>query len=398
MVEWIKPGLNIDWVGQKKMFFTISVLMIVASIAVMTVNFFVRGEPVNYGTDFKGGSEIQVEFAKPVDAAQVRAALTKGGFRDAVVVKVNDGKRPHFFMLRVADVTAFNPEEQARVKAELDKRFKGNLLGMDYKQGSDKVYIRFKRGFKLPESEPSLDKQIEAAYAAGKVEAQQVQRFGKPEDNVFEVGLAGLDRDIRKIFDTALGAGFVKDVPQVEAVGAKMGKQLRDAGFKSVIYSLLLILLYVALRFDFRYAPGGVVALFHDIIITTGVIALTWKEFSMTAVAALLTLAGYSINDTIVVYDRIRENTVKYRDRKFNQIVNASINETLARTIITSLTTFFTSAAMWILGAGDVAIFAFIFSFGILIGTYSSIAIASPFTVWLNEKFQKTQRASAAKG
>lgn len=397
MIEIIKPGMNIDWVGQRKTFFTLSALMIAAAITIMVVNVFVRGEPVNYGTDFKGGSEIQVEFARAVDAAQVRAALQKGGFKDAVVVKVTDEKRPHFFMLRVADVTAFNAAEQQRVKAELDKAFKGSLLGMDYKQGSDKVYLRFKRGFKPPESGPGVDKQVEDAFKAGKVEAQQVQRFGKAEDNVFEVGLAGLDRDIRKVFDQGIAPGIVKDVPQVEAVGAKMGKQLRDAGIKSVIYSLLLILLYVAFRFDFRYAPGGVVALFHDIIITTGLIALTWKEFSMTAVAALLTLAGYSINDTIVVYDRIRENTVRYRDRKFAQVINASINETLSRTILTSLTTLFTSAAMWLLGAGDVAIFAFIFSFGILIGTYSSIAIASPLTLWLNEKFQKAQRAVTSK-
>jgi preprotein translocase subunit SecF len=216
-----------------------------------------------------------------------------------------------------------------------------------------------------------------------------VQRFGKPEDNVFEATLAGMDRDIRRVFDSALGAGTVKDVPQVEAVGAKMGKQLRDAGIKSVIYSLLLIFLYVALRFDFRYGPGGVVALFHDVIITTGVIAVTWTEFSMTTVAALLTLAGYSINDTIVVYDRIRENVVRYRDRNLGQVINASINETLSRTILTSFTTFLTSMTMWVAGTGDVKIFAFIFSFGIIIGTYSSIAVASPFTLWINEKIGK---------
>jgi len=170
-------------------------------------------------------------------------------------------------------------------------------------------------------------------------------------------------------------------------VGAKMGKQLRDAGIKSVIYSLLLIFLYVALRFDFRYAPGGVISLLHDVLITTGLLALTWTEFSMVAVAALLTLAGYSINDTIVVYDRIRENLVKYRDRKLGQIINASINETLSRTILTSFATGLTTLAMWILGAGDIKIFSFTFTFGIIIGTYSSVAVASPLTLWFNNKF-----------
>jgi len=234
--------------------------------------------------------------------------------------------------------------------------------------------------------EQSFEKDILEAFKMSKVEAQQVQRFGKTEDNVYELTLSGMDKDIHRVFDSAYGAGTVKDVPQIEAVGAKMGKQLRDAGIKSVIYSLLLIFLYVAVRFDFRYGPGGVVSLLHDVVITTGLLALTWTEFSMVAVAALLTLAGYSINDTIVVYDRIRENIARYRDRKLGQIINASINETLSRTILTSFATGLTTLAMWILGAGDVKIFSFIFTFGILIGTYSSIAVASPLTLWINEK------------
>ena len=340
-------------------------------------------------------------------------------------------------MLRVAEVTAFSEAEQSRLKAELQKVFGEQLVGMDYKAGSDKIYVRLRRhaeerrpprspprgrvaarlaaaASQAAASQPAASqpaqigptagmlererqnaKKIEEAFAASKVEVQQVQRFGKPEDNIFEVTLAGMDRDIRKVFDTALGAGTVKDVPQIEAVGAKMGKQLRDAGIKSVIYSLLLIFLYVALRFDFRYAPGGVISLLHDVLITTGLAALTWTEFSMTAVAALLTLAGYSINDTIVVYDRIRENLVRYRDRSLAQVINASINETLSRTILTSFATFLTTAAMWILGTGEVKIFSFLFSFGIIIGTYSSVAVASPLTLWINEKIAK--RSLAAK-
>lgn len=381
MVEWIKPGVNIDWIGKRKLFFGISGTALAVSLLILIINFVIRGEPVNYGTDFKGGSEIKVEFSKPVDAAQVRSALEKAGFKGASVVKITDTSRPNFYMLRLGEVTAFSTEEQMVVKTALEKTFKGNLANFDYRAGGDKLYLRFKQGYTVSE------KDISQAFSNTKVEAQQIQRFGRSEDNTYEVILAGLDRDIRKVFDSALGAGTVKDVPEIEAVGAKMGKQLRDAGIKSVLYSLLLILLYIALRFDFRYSPGGVVALLHDVIITTGLVAITWREFSMTTVAALLTLAGYSINDTIVVYDRIRENMVKYRDRKFSQIINASISETMSRTILTSFTTLLTSLTMWVLGAGDIAIFAFVFSFGIIIGTYSSIAVASPITFWLNEKF-----------
>jgi preprotein translocase subunit SecF len=383
MVEWIKPGINIDWVGKKTLYFWFSSLLAALSIVVMIANYFVRGEPVNYGTDFKGGSEIQIEFSKPIEVHAVRTALAKSGFTDATVVRMKSPTRPYFFMLRISEVTAFTADEQAKMKGNLGKTFGKSLLAVEYKTGSDKIYLRFKRGAVVEE------KAIMAAFSSTKVEAQQAQRFGKTEDNVFEVTLAGLDREIRKVFDSALGKGLVKDVPQVEAVGAKMGAQLRDAGVKSVIYSLLLIFLYVALRFDFRYAPGGVVSLLHDCLITTGLFALTWTEFSMTAVAALLTIAGYSINDTIVVYDRIRENVARYRDRKLPQIINASINETLSRTILTSFATFLTSATMWVLGTGDVQIFSFAFSFGIIIGTYSSIAVASPLTLWLNDRITK---------
>jgi len=201
--------------------------------------------------------------------------------------------------------------------------------------------------------------------------------------------LVGLDRDIRKVFSMALGKDVVKDVPQVESVGAKMGRQLRDDGIKSVMYAMLLMLVYIAFRFDFQYAPGAVIALMHDVIITTGLFALTWQEFSLSVVAALLTIAGYSINDTIVVYDRIRENVAKMRDRKFPLVVNASINETLSRTLLTSLTTLFTCVSIWVIGTGVLKTFAFALTAGVLIGTYSSIFVASPITILLSEKFAK---------
>jgi preprotein translocase subunit SecF len=387
MARWIRPNINIDFVGRRKTFWTLSILLILGSIGMLVANWLTRGDALNYSTDFKGGSEIQVEFARKVGPAAIRAALTKGGFKGAEVVRVADEKRPHFFMLRLTEVSAFSEADQAKVKAALEGKYgKKNLHRFDYKSGGDKVYVTFTRGFKTNDKTAG---EIDSIFKRNKIEVQQVQRFGRAEDNVFEVALLGLDRDIRKVFETAMGKGAVKDVPQVESVGAKMGKQLRDDGIKSVIYALLLMLVYIAFRFDFQYAPGAVIALAHDVIITTGLFALAWQEFSLSVVAALLTIAGYSINDTIVVYDRIRENVAKMRDRKFPVVVNTSINETLSRTLLTSLTTLFTCVSIWVVGTGVLKTFAFALTAGVLVGTYSSIFIASPITIVLNERFAK---------
>src|SRR5205807_9764469 len=149
-------------------------------------------------------------------------------------------------------------------------------------------------------------------------------------------------------------------------------------------------MVYLASRFDLRYGPGTVVALLHDAVITIGAFAVTYKEFSLTTVAAILTIIGFSMNDTIVVFDRIRENAARLRDKRFDRVVNSSINETLSRTILTSLTVFMVTLFMNILGTGTIREFAFAMNVGVIVGTYSSIFIAAPILIWLHERFYKT--------
>src|SRR5207248_2609002 len=156
--------------------------------------------------------------------------------------------------------------------------------------------------------------------------------------------------------------------------------------------AILLIMVYILFRFDFRYGPGTVVALLHDAVIVVGAFAVTYREFSLTTVAAVLTVIGYSMNDTIVVFDRIRENAARLRDRKFDRVVNQSINETLSRTLLTSATVFFVTLAMNIWGVGVIRDFAFAMNVGVIVGTYSSIFIASPILIWLNEKYLVSQK------
>ena len=176
-------------------------------------------------------------------------------------------------------------------------------------------------------------------------------------------------------------------IKQVDAVGPKAGEELRNDAVKSMLYAIVIIMLYIALRFDFRYGPGTVAALLHDAVLVIGVFAVFWVEFSLTTVAAVLTVIGYSMNDTVVVFDRIRENEHKLKDKKFDRVVNISINETLSRTILVSLATFMVTLAMNLLGTGLVQKFAFAMNVGIIVGTYSSIFVAAPILLLLHEKY-----------
>jgi preprotein translocase subunit SecF len=280
-------------------------------------------------------------------------------------------------------------EQAKKVEAAIAHIGDATLRKFESSEGGDKVYLRFDK---------NLDSEtIKSALKAAGTEATLAQTFGPPEDHTYEVTLIGMEGEVRKAIDAKLGAGTVKAIPQVSSVGAKAGKQLQVDGVRALLGAILLIVIYVAFRFDFRYGPGTIVALLHDAVITVGAFAVTYKEFSLTTLAALLTIIGFSMNDTIVVFDRIRENAAKYRDRKFDKVVNHAINETLSRTILTSATVFFVTLAMNIFGTGVIRDFAFAMNVGVIVGTYSSIFIASPILIWLNEKYVAMQKRQAAR-
>ncbi len=210
----------------------------------------------------------------------------------------------------------------------------------------------------------------------------------------YTVSFAGLAGELLQKLRNIFGEGNVK-ILQVESVGPKVGKKLRNDGIVSIILANFFILIYIAIRFDFRYAPGAVAALIHDVTITTGLFSALQLPFDLTTIAALLTIVGYSLNDTIVVYDRIRENWQKSRVN-FGAVINRSINETLSRTLLTSLTTLVAIIPIYIIGGANIKWFAFAMIFGILIGTYSSIGIATPIVYWLDKYFQRHEIAADA--
>jgi len=387
--EVIKPHSNYEFIGRQKYWIGLSIVLTLLTVVMLPLNAYVfksRGHFLNWGVDFRGGSEILIEFSRAVDAGEIRKTLASAGFPDADVVKYADptGQKQWNYLVRVGAVSVVSEAQAKQIKDSLAKVGDASMKRFEWSEGGDKVYLRYDRPV-----EPSV---LQNSLKAIGVNTTQVQSFGRADDNTYEVTLVGLDTEMRRALDAKLGAGAVAAIPKVDSVGAKAGNQLKADGVKSLLFAILLIMVYIAFRFDLRYGPGTVVALLHDAVITIGAFAVTYKEFSLTTVAAVLTIIGFSMNDTIVVFDRIRENAARLRDRRFDRVVNQSINETLSRTILTSATVFFVTLAMNIWGVGVIRDFAFAMNVGVIVGTYSSIFIASPILIWLNDKYVASQR------
>ena len=191
---------------------------------------------------------------------------------------------------------------------------------------------------------------------------------------------------------TKLGPQQV-EIHQADVVGPKVGEELKGSAIKALFYSIILITVYIWFRFDFRFAPGATVAMVHDVILTSGFYLVTGREFTITAVAALLTIAGYSVNDTIVIYDRVRE-LLKLGGvgLPFPQLINKAINLTLSRTVLTSFVTLISIVPVYLFCSGDIQSFALAMIFGIFVGTYSTIYIAAPLTIYADQYFSKKER------
>jgi preprotein translocase SecF subunit len=245
-------------------------------------------------------------------------------------------------------------------------------------------------------SKPIPADQIRDALEVVEVEGEkydlsrsEIKRFGAPTDVAIRVEEMGTGTKVGDAIKASLKAKFTNYIPPKESdwvlkqekVGPKIGKELKGKAVKAILLALLIMLVYISIRFEFKFAVGAIVALFHDVLITIGIFFLLNKEFSLAIIAALLTIVGYSLNDTIVVYDRIRENLRLMHRAGYGQTINSSINQTLSRTIITSFTTLLVIFTLYFLGGEVIRNFTFAMMIGVFVGTYSSIFIASPILV-----------------
>lgn len=263
--------------------------------------------------------------------------------------------------------------------------FNGLNYGIDFRGGA-KLTVKF--------NEPTSDGAINEALTKGNF-AASVQRLGAKEENLFTIKTPQSETAAEETAPQAVAAlnaqygegSYI--IESEETVGPKVGDELRKKGQLAILFTLIAILIYLSVRFDFNYAPGAIVALTHDVIITLGILTFLGVEFNLTILAALLTIVGYSVNDTIVVFDRIRENAKRISPSTLITVVNDSLNSTLSRTIVTSLTTLVVVIILFFFGGGVIHDFALTFIIGIVVGTYSSVFVASPTFIFMYRHWPK---------
>lgn len=318
----IFKNINIDWMGHRRVFIAISVLLMLTGLGSAIFRQATGREAFNLGVDFKGGTVVTARFKqRPADEA-IRSALNEKGVTDAVVQAVTDNQDT---VLIKVPLEAEGEDGRAKVREAL------NSFGA--------------------EAAPTLELQNDpnAAY---------------------------------KIVGT-------------EAVGAIAGAQLRNKAIAVTLAALVGILVYIAFRFEWTYGAAAVIAVFHDVLVTLGFFSIFQWEISLTVIAALLTLVGFSVNDTIVVFDRIRENRKLHRRDSLYKITNDAVNQTLSRTVITNGLVFLSVLALVLFGGDVLRAFSLALFIGVIFGTYSSIAVASPIMVWWEQRLEAANRQAA---
>ncbi|MFT5683724.1 MAG: preprotein translocase subunit SecF [Myxococcota bacterium] len=377
-MQFIKPGTRIDFVGRRGIAAIFSAILVISSITL----FFVQGP--NWGIDFTGGNEIQLQFVESlpdgaprttIDRVPLATAVPIGDLRNALEnlgvsgdsVQQLGAQEENRFSIRIQDPTFGTEGVQEEIVSSLVTAFGpnwGEVIGFAAEIGS-KATVQFAGPHPL----------VNVKDAVEGIEGAKVRKA--PDDNTFYIELPGLSSKITDSIEAEMdGREFI--TLSTDSVGPKVGGELRKQGFIAIASTLALILVYVAFRFNLSFAPGAVLALFHDVIIVIGIFVLTGREFNLPIIGALLTIIGYSLNDTIVIYDRIRENMTRYRRRDMEELINDSINETMSRTLATSLTTALGMTAFLVLGGPVIETFALAILIGVFIGTYSTIFVASP--------------------
>jgi preprotein translocase subunit SecF len=400
----LKPGHDFAFMSKAKVVVLLSLLAIAASIGALFVNKAVRGDYMNWTIDFKGGTEIIYSFkdksAPPgevryvtADSSKVRKALKDAGaagfdvsdrsWTDEVKGKPVTVKG---ILVRTPRFGATTPKQQQAASELFAAKFEEDREVDKMQWSGDRLFVRSKKPIMEAEAADIWTKAGLEAKPWGEVASS----YTTPDEGTGEYNITfsmyGLDRQYETVLEKEI-PGIDADVVQTSQVSAKAGTELRNDGIKALFFALMLIMIYLAIRFDIRYAPGAAFATLHDAVVVVGVFAVTWTDVSLTSIAALLTVIGYSVNDTVVVFDRIRENSEKLKDKKLERIIDISMNEVLARSILTALTVFVTTLMMNLFGEGLIRNFAFAMNIGVIVGAYSSIFLAAPLFLWISKKW-----------
>lgn len=391
--------VNIDWLGKKWYFLGFSLIF---SISGLYSLFF--WHHLRLDVDFKGGTVIQVKFAGPPNVNRLRAAANSEGLASARFVRTGHPS-DHEELITLAEKatdTASLDRSRAQIQDMLTRHYsqagaaaQGKLDLDNASQGDLLEWLQQHDPENMGNDPAATTRYTQQATA---IEAYRNTHGGLIDSMANLKGVAD-PAVVQALQQGAYLSGFT--IRNTEIVGPEVGAQLRHKALMAVLYSLAGMLIYLWFRFELIYGVAAVVAVFHDTIITIGAFSLADREMSLTVIAAILTLIGYSMNDTIVVFDRIRENLRMTRREPLADLVNRSINQTLSRTVLTSGLTFLTAVSLLVFGGEVLRGFSFALVIGIMIGTYSSIAVASPMLVayqnWRAEKRGKSASLPAAR-
>lgn len=377
-MEFFKPGKHYNFLGLAKPLVSMSVVLVLTSWALVAT------KGLNFGIDFAGGTEALLAFNEQTDMGALRKDMEELGLDapEMVVYGFSDTGR-YFVRSRTQSLTT--QAEKDAVKAAVVGKFGEPKLWDASDESGEIIRVQFNEAKDMAG--------LTAAVQGAGIKGGTVTKQTEAQNPIYNIQLPGVRDRIVSAMTGKYGAKF-KTIERLESVGSAVGKQMRNQGILAVLYALIGILLYVSFRFDLRYSPGAVLALVHDVSITIGIFSLTGTEFNLPIIAALLAIVGYSLNDTIVVYDRIRESLKMGLGDTLQQSINISISDCLSRTVLTSVTTFLAVLAIYIYGGGIIQNFAFAMLIGVVIGTYSSIYIASPAVVAM-DRYLKNREADA---
>ena len=384
-MEFLKDT-NFDFIGKYRTGFILSVVLIVIGMVFLGIH-----QGPNFGIDFRGGVKIQAKFNRVVTESELQAKLAEIGYERVKIqideskneASVSMGHRPEFqqqsvdipIMADPGDATANSLSVSKAVEkshllevgetVELidgNMRQRNEITALDNVSETDAVQLTFANPFGIDLSENAI---IQIQASVGRILTDALLEGG----NGWQALAGGVN---------------------ISEVGPSVGRDLKWAALWSVLWSIVILLIYISWRFEFRFAIGAVAALIHDVLITLGIFAVLSKEINLPTVAAFLTIIGYSLNDTIVVFDRIRENSQSLRGSDYMMVLNRSINQSLSRTIITSLTTLFVVLVIFLTTTSgeEINTFALALIAGVLVGTYSSVFIASPILYLWNRREQ----------
>jgi preprotein translocase subunit SecF len=385
-MEFFKQ-VDLDWMGKAKYFFGLSGLLLVAGMASIAAH-----GGLFYGIDFKGGTVVDVRFAGAPPIDTLRSGLAQQGIGNSTIVPVSDLTTSN------GNEVLINLEEKGQGAEALDAGKTAILSALHATLGAGEAGKQDFNAASADTIAEALTRKdpLSLGTSAGDRYAQLGRQLATFRDrdrrgivtDLGQLSASGANANvIAALRDSFFTSTFA--IVNVEIVGPKVGSELRSQAVYVTLYALAGMLVYIAFRFEWVYGAAAVLAVFHDVLITLGLFSIFHFEISLTVIAALLTLVGYSMNDTIVIFDRIRENARLMRREPFKAIVNRSINQTLSRTILTSGLTFLTVLVLFVMGGQVLRAFSFALVVGILVGTYSSFGIAAPLVVaWNNWRGQ----------